>query len=118
MQQYAEHDVFLFPSLHDSSGNVVLESFSQGLPLICLDLGGPGVVADESCARVVRTSGLSEQAVIQALADNLHELASNSELLTQLGEGASKRANEYRWTKLISRFYASVDENAGLRTSS
>lgn len=118
MQQYAEHDVFLFPSLHDSSGNVILESFSQGLPLICLDLGGPGVVADESCARVVQTSGLSEQAVIQALADNLHELASNNELLTQLSEGASKRASEYQWTKLVSRLYTSIDKNANLRPSS
>ena len=118
MQQYLEHDVFLFPSLHDSSGNVILESLSHGLPLICLDLGGPGVLANESCAKVVRTSGLSEQAVIQALADNLRELASNSELLNQLGTGAYQRANEYQWTKLVHRLYASIDEKAGLGTSS
>jgi len=39
---YVAHDVFLFPSLHDSGGMVVLEAMSYGLPIVCLDLGGAG----------------------------------------------------------------------------
>jgi glycosyltransferase involved in cell wall biosynthesis len=34
-------DVFLFPSLHDDAGFVVVEASSLGLPVVCLDLGGP-----------------------------------------------------------------------------
>ena len=34
-------DVFLFPSLHDEAGWVVAESVSSGLPVVCLDVGGP-----------------------------------------------------------------------------
>ena len=37
---FGSHDLFLFPSLHDSGGFVVLEALSHGLPVVCLDLGG------------------------------------------------------------------------------
>jgi glycosyltransferase involved in cell wall biosynthesis len=40
-----EADVLLFPSLHDEAGWVVVEALSQGLPVLCLDHGGPPVVA-------------------------------------------------------------------------
>jgi glycosyltransferase involved in cell wall biosynthesis len=36
-----EADVFLFPSLHDEAGWVVAEAASQGLAVVCLDVGGP-----------------------------------------------------------------------------
>ena len=38
---YRAHDALLFPSLHDSSGQVVLEALACGRPVVCLDLGGP-----------------------------------------------------------------------------
>jgi glycosyltransferase involved in cell wall biosynthesis len=38
-------DVFLFPSLHDEAGWAVAEALACGLPVVCLDLGGPPVVA-------------------------------------------------------------------------
>ncbi|WP_144629139.1 glycosyltransferase [Arthrobacter woluwensis] len=34
-------DALLFPSLHDSCGWVVGEALSHGLPVVCVDLGGP-----------------------------------------------------------------------------
>ncbi len=34
----------LFPSFHDSAGFVVSESLSLGLPVVCLDHGGPGAI--------------------------------------------------------------------------
>jgi glycosyltransferase involved in cell wall biosynthesis len=34
-------DVMLFPSLHDEGGWVVSEALASGLPVVCLDRGGP-----------------------------------------------------------------------------
>ena len=35
-------DVFLFPSLRDGGGAVVVEAMASGLPVVCLDVAGPG----------------------------------------------------------------------------
>jgi glycosyltransferase involved in cell wall biosynthesis len=39
-----EADVFLFPSLHDEGGWVVVEALASGLPVVCLNRGGPPVL--------------------------------------------------------------------------
>jgi glycosyltransferase involved in cell wall biosynthesis len=38
-------DVLLFPSLHDEAGLAVAEAAAIGLPIVCLDRGGPPVIA-------------------------------------------------------------------------
>ncbi len=40
-----EADVLLFPSLHDEAGLAVAEAAAIGLPIVCLDRGGPPVIA-------------------------------------------------------------------------
>lgn len=44
LASYPEHHAFLFPSYHDSGGFVTLEAQASGLPVICLDAGGPGAI--------------------------------------------------------------------------
>jgi glycosyltransferase involved in cell wall biosynthesis len=105
IQAYLEHDVFLYPSLHDASPNVILEAFYCGLPVVCLDLGGPGVMVDETCGRVIRTDKLSEEAVIQALSDALMELAKNPELRYKLSEGALARTSQFVWRDVLEEVY-------------
>jgi glycosyltransferase involved in cell wall biosynthesis len=48
MEAMREASVFLFPSLHDEGGWVVVESFANGLPVICLNIGGPAVLGGEA----------------------------------------------------------------------
>jgi glycosyltransferase involved in cell wall biosynthesis len=103
---YSEHDAFLFPSLHDSGGMVVLEAFAQGLPVVCLDLGGPGLMVDESCGRVIPTRGASEREVVAALHAALRELAENPALRETLRHGALARVREYAWPVVVARAYA------------
>lgn len=42
IRAYSDFNLFLFPSLHDSSGFVTIEAQAAGLPIVCLDTGGPG----------------------------------------------------------------------------
>jgi glycosyltransferase involved in cell wall biosynthesis len=39
-----EADLFLFPSLHDEAGLAVAEAMATGLPVVCLDRGGPPIL--------------------------------------------------------------------------
>jgi glycosyltransferase involved in cell wall biosynthesis len=102
---YAVHDTFLFPSLHDSGGMVILEAMAYGLPIICLDLGGPGVIVDETCGFKVDTNGLNEKVVIQALADHLVLLAEDTALRQFLSNGATQRVKKFSRVSVVNQIY-------------
>lgn len=44
---YRHHDVFLFPSLHDSYPAVVIEAMAAGMPVVYLAAGGTGEIVPE-----------------------------------------------------------------------
>lgn len=105
LHAYHTFDALLFPSLHDSSGNVVLEAMANGLPVVCLDLGGPPQLVDESCGRVVAVDNKDAAEVIQGLADALAELAGNRQLITELRAGASGRAQAFGWRQVVAEVW-------------
>ncbi len=103
---HASHDALLFPSLHDSSGTVVMEAIAHGNPVICLDLGGPAVTVDEDCSRIVRTAGKTEEQVIQGIAEAILELARmSSQRWDRMRQAAVKRAGFYAPEQVIARAY-------------
>lgn len=104
---YAEHDVLLFPSLHDSSGNVVLEAMAHGLPIICLDLGGPAVLVDNTCGRVISTGSASKEQVVRRLAHALIEVGNDRSQLEHLSAGAVAAARKFAWSDVVARVYPS-----------
>jgi len=108
---YSNFDVMLFPSLHDSGGQVVLEALANGLPVICLDLGGPGQIVNNKCGRVICTKNKAEKDITNDIALTLEELYSNCNLRKQLSEGALKRAKNYEWSKVVSTTYAIIEKN-------
>lgn len=102
---YRQQHCFLFPSLHDSGGMVVLEALGHGLPVVCLNLGGPGVIVDESCGHRIGVEGRSRAQVITALSGALHAVARDPELRQQLSQGAVSRVEQFRWSALIDSIY-------------
>jgi glycosyltransferase involved in cell wall biosynthesis len=101
---YREHDLFLYPSLHDSGGAVVLEALGARLPVVCLDLGGPGVLVDDTCGRVISTVGRGEGPVIEALAAALDALRDHA-MRSRLAEGAARRAASMTWGERVRQVY-------------
>lgn len=87
---YRSMHAFIFPSLHDSGGTVVLEAQANGLPVICLDLGGPATLVTSETAIVVPTRKKSEEDVVRCLADALVELARNEDRRRLMGQAAIK----------------------------
>ncbi len=104
-QKFTEFDVFLFPSLHDSGGVVVLETMANGLPVVCLNLGGPGSVVDKTCGRAIETNGCNEDEVVEYLYQELRTLWNDPALLVQKKKGARERANTFSWIKTVSRVH-------------
>jgi len=98
---YNSHDAFLFPSLHDSGGMVVLEAMAHGLPVVCLDLGGPGVIVDNNSGCVIPTQGKSESQVSFALTKALMELGRNSTHYNKMSSSARQRVQNFTWQQVV-----------------
>jgi glycosyltransferase involved in cell wall biosynthesis len=85
-------DVFAMPSFEEPFGIVYAEAMAMELPVIGLDNGGTREVVENG------TSGLlSEPADVEALAQNLVEVLSNTALRQRLGAAGRERV-EQRFT--------------------
>lgn len=109
-QVYEQHDVFVYPSLHDSGGMAVLEAMAWGLPVICLALGGPAMSVNASCGYVLAVDGPAE-AVVVRLADAIAELAASPARLEQLRIGARKQASRCCWAAVVQGCYAQLADS-------
>lgn len=95
-------DVFLFPSLRDGGGNVVVEAMAMGKAVICFDLAGPGFHIDENCGIKIKPENPKQAEKDIALV--LEKLYLDKDLRLKLGQGARKKAEkEYDWDKLGDR---------------
>ncbi len=110
---YRAHDVFLFPSLHDSSGNVVLEAFANGLPVVCLDLGGPAALVDATCGCKIAVAGKTEAQVVSDLADALGRLCDKA-VRQSLSDGAWAKAQISGWDHVVRSLYETVEAILGI----
>lgn len=106
VDMYQQSDVFLFPSLHDSGGMVVLEAMSHGLPVVCFNLGGPGVTVDDSCGVVVDVTGHSERQVIEKLCEALLSIAKHPDYRVVLSNGALKKVVSLNWKNVVKSIYS------------
>jgi len=105
---YRQHDAFFFPSLHDSGGLVVLEAMSNGLPVVSLDIGGPGQIVDKSCGYKIKTKNVSERKVVSELSKKLLSLVSSHNANINLVNGAHKKATEMNWKNIVQNIYDKV----------
>jgi glycosyltransferase involved in cell wall biosynthesis len=110
LTQLVQCHILLHPSLHDSGGGVCLEAMAAGLPIVCLGLGGPAVVATEETAFII-PAHFPEQAV-RALADALKRLGGDYALRLRLGAAAQERVRRaYSWEtkgQLWARLYKDI----------
>ena len=112
---YDRHNLFVFPSLHDSGGTVVIEALARGLPVMCLDLGGPRQIVIPPAGIVVPTAGRDTVAVASAMAAQMHRLFADPARLSELSRGAIERAREFVLADRIADFYGSAAAAIGRR---
>jgi len=114
-QHYPQYDLFLFPSLRDSGGMVVLEAMAHGLPVVSFDLGGPGVIVNDHCGQVISAQNRSEQAIVGQLATTLNTLIQAQDTpeglahLHALKAGALARVTDFQWSRLVGQLYDSAE---------
>ena len=93
-----EHDIFMFTSLRDTSGNVLIEAMAAGLPAVTLRHHGAAMIATDDTA--IRVAPSSRTVTTAHLTAALVRLADDATLRTQLGNAALRRVREvYLWPR-------------------
>jgi glycosyltransferase involved in cell wall biosynthesis len=99
LSQMFASDVFLFPSLRDGGGAVVVEAMAAGKPVVCLDLACPGLHVTPECG--IKITPCSPEGTVREMAAALERLYQNKELRARMGQAARKRGEEhYHWDRL------------------
>lgn len=113
VREYRESVCMVFPSLHDSGGMVVLEALAAGLPVICLDLGGPGIIATPECALIVSARQASPKEVVRGLAESMIRMVRDPQLRARLSANTARRAQELTWDRAVENLYGGIDRRSG-----
>lgn len=95
---YASADLFVFPSMTDTFGNVVLEAHASGLPAIVSNEGGPQeIVASHGSGLIV------DMHSAEALADAMERVVKDSGLFEELKKRAEAKAKASRWEDALQK---------------
>jgi len=93
-----EHDVFIFSSVRDTSGNVLLEAMAAGLPSITLKHHGAAQIATDDTA--VRISPTTVTETTRAMSEAMIRLANSPELRGQMARAAHRRMLDcFTWSR-------------------
>jgi glycosyltransferase involved in cell wall biosynthesis len=111
LKQYAWADLFVFTSLRDTSGNVVVEAFSHGLPVICLDHQGARDMVTDRCG--IKIPLTTSREAVDGFAAAITRLAHDATSLMTLSHGAIERASHFKWSRQGARIGAIYSEIAG-----
>jgi glycosyltransferase involved in cell wall biosynthesis len=98
---YATADAFVFPSLTDTFGNVVLEAQASGLPCVVMHKGGPKEIVIDNRSGFVASS---EPEFVAAI-DNL---ILDSKLRTYMSKEAVSNAQRFDKSSIFAKFWQDV----------
>ena len=95
----------LFPSVRDTSGNVVLEAMGLAVPVICFFHQGVGFITDDNCALRIRPDDWANG--VQGFRHAIQQLQDSDELVTRMGHAGRRRVLElFTWESKIKRMSA------------
>ena len=106
LREMQQHDIFIFPSLFEGFGLVLLEAMAQGLPIITTtNTGAPDIIKDgcEGFITPIRSP--------QVMADKIQKLISDRNLLEEMSLAARKKAGQLTWEQYGRNICAAIQEN-------
>lgn len=97
---YASSDMFVFPSVTDTLGQVVMESQGSGLPVLVTDRGGPKEVVEEA-----RTGYVLPVADPNAWVERMVGLVADPERRRRMGAAAHRSMQKFSLANSFEHFW-------------
>jgi len=105
LKKYSEYDLFIFTSLRDTSGSVVLEAMAAGLPIICLNHQGiKDIMETGNCGITIEPK--NPEYVVDKIVEAILYYKKNQSKIKEHGLNAQKHIkNKYTWGKRTKKIY-------------
>jgi glycosyltransferase involved in cell wall biosynthesis len=95
-KQLGSAQAFVFPSLREFGGGVVLEALANGLPSVVVDYGGPAELVTPDCGMLLPMRPRGE--LVESVRGAMEALAGDPELCRAMGAAACRRVrDEFTW---------------------
>lgn len=108
---YFQSDIFVMPSLRETSGNVLAEAMAHKLPVVALDMSICSELKKHNCGLFVNTNQ-SKAEIVKDFAEKLETLVKSAELRNRLGQNGYEYANsELSWDKKFETVYSGFLKN-------
>lgn len=93
-----KRQAFVFPSVREFGGGVVLEAMASGLPSVVVDYGGPAELVDDKTGILLPMA--SPDQLVNSVQKAMEQLATNSRLARTLAENAlHKVRRRFTWNQ-------------------
>ncbi len=95
---YAASDIFVFPTVYEPFGLVILEAMATGMPVITSRIAGAAEIMQgrEDCLLLKNPDDIEE------LREKIETLLSDKELMRAMGKNARKTAENHSWDRVVS----------------
>ncbi len=98
-EYYAASDVFVFPTIYEPFGLVIIEAMASGLPVITSRVAGAADVIIDGVNGLL----ITDPGDIKDLAAKIKLLLSNADLRKAIGERARETAEELSWDRVTQK---------------
>ena len=107
-KEYADADVFIMPSIRETTGTVLLEAMSKGIPVITINKFGGATLFDKDTGWLYE--GNTKEEYIENLKKAILECIANPGEVIRRGKNARKKAEKYTWQEKNKKYQAIYEE--------
>jgi len=109
VKAYIDADIFAFPSVKEPTGIALTEAMASGLPILCVDSGGPAYIVTDGCGVKVALS--TKDKMVADFAKAIDVLTNDPALREGMGKKARNRIRqEFTWDFAIDKMRKLYDE--------
>lgn len=91
-------DALIHPAVHEAFGQACLESLALGVPVVCLNWGGPGLIVDETCGFRIEPGNRRE--TVERYRDALVDLSARLASGHDYSAACVQRSKAFQWSDM------------------
>ena len=101
-REYELSDVLIMPSIRETTGTVLIEAMSQGMPVITINKFGGAILVDENTGWLY--NGENRKSYIDGLKNAMVACIENPKEVERRGQNAREKVKGYTWKRKCNQY--------------